>query len=67
MRENARDRELLHVKEAAEQLDVHEATIRRHIADGQLRALRLGENGRYRIRRQDLDAFLVPSDAKRQV
>jgi excisionase family DNA binding protein len=67
MRENARDRELLHVKEAAEQLDVHEATIRRHIADGLLRALRLGENGRYRIRRQDLDAFLVPSDQKRQV
>src|SRR5437879_8478945 len=41
MPENARERDLLHTKEAAALLDVHEATIRRAIADGQLRALRL--------------------------
>jgi excisionase family DNA binding protein len=64
MRENARERELLHVKEAADAVRVHEATIYRAIQDGQLRALRLGEHGRYRIRRTDLDAFLVEAAVK---
>jgi len=64
MRDNARDRELLHIKEAAEQLDVHDATVRRHIAAGDLRALRLGENGRYRIRQRDLDSFLREAEPR---
>ena len=59
MQTNVRDRELLHVKQAAAELDVHESTIRRHIAAGELRAFRLGANGRYRIRRGDLEQFLL--------
>jgi excisionase family DNA binding protein len=53
-------RELLQVREAADILDVSATTVRRHIADGELRALRLGPNGRYRIARRDLQAFLEP-------
>jgi excisionase family DNA binding protein len=55
-----RDRELLHVKEAADVLGVHESTIRRAIQSGELRALTLGAHGRYRIRRTDLEQFLQP-------
>ncbi len=50
--------ELLHVKEAAKALSVTPRTVRKAIASGELRALRLGENGRYRIRSSDLDDFL---------
>lgn len=52
-------RELLHVREAADELGVTTTTVRRHIQDGELRALRLGPNGRYRIRRGDLEEFLT--------
>ena len=58
------DRELLHVREAADQLGVTTQTIRRHIADGELRALRLGEHGRYRVRRADLEQFLTEAEPK---
>ncbi len=50
--------ELLHVKECAQELRITPAGVRRAIHEGQLRALRLGENGRYRVRREDLDDFL---------
>lgn len=53
-------RELLQVREAADELGVTTTTVRRHITDGELRALRLGSNGRYRIARDDLEAFLEP-------
>jgi excisionase family DNA binding protein len=48
----------MYVSEAAREIRVSERTIRRAIASGELRALRLGENGRYRIRSTDLDDFL---------
>jgi excisionase family DNA binding protein len=54
--------ELLHVKQAARELDVHESTIRRAIRSGELPAVTLGSHGRYRIRRGDLEAFLRPAD-----
>jgi excisionase family DNA binding protein len=52
-------RELLHVKEAARELGVTPTSVRRAIHTGELRALRLGEHGRYRIRRHDLEQFLT--------
>jgi len=55
------DKALLHVKEAAARLGVHPVTVRRHIAAGDLEAVRLGENGRYRVRREALDEFLRPT------
>jgi len=42
MHEDARERTLLHTKEAAAELDVSVSTIRRAIASGELRALRGG-------------------------
>jgi excisionase family DNA binding protein len=50
--------ELLHVKEAAVELGVHEITVRRYIASGQLRAVRLG--GRVRVPREALNEFVRP-------
>ncbi len=52
--------ELLHVKEAAALLGQHEVSVRRHIADGSLRAVRLGPHGRVRIPRDALDEFVQP-------
>lgn len=51
---------LLHVKEAAAELGVHPSTVRRHIHEGDLAAVRLGEGGRYRISRRALEDFLRP-------
>ncbi len=56
--EQSNERELLHIREAADQLGVSPSTVRRHITDGELAALRLGANGNLRIRRTDLQAFL---------
>lgn len=53
--------ELLHVKEAAAELGVHPTTLRRHIHDGDLEAVRLGRTGRYRVSRRALAAFLRPA------
>jgi excisionase family DNA binding protein len=64
MSTNPGERQLMHVKEAARELDVEPSTVRRAIHSGELRALRLGENGRYRIRRRDLEAFLVEAEPK---
>jgi excisionase family DNA binding protein len=57
--------ELLHVKEAAAELGVHPATLRRHIAEGDLEAVRLGRTGRYRVSRRALEAFLRPASGER--
>jgi excisionase family DNA binding protein len=56
--------ELLHVKQAARELDVHESTIRRAIRSGELAAVTLGAHGRYRIRRRDLEEFLHPVEER---
>jgi excisionase family DNA binding protein len=55
--------ELLHVKEAAAELDVHEITCRRYISTGQLRAVRVG--GRVRVPREALAEFVKPYDTER--
>jgi excisionase family DNA binding protein len=49
---------LLTVKEAAERYRVHEMTIRRHIARGWLRAVRVGRA--VRIREEDLENYQRP-------
>lgn len=56
--------ELLRVREAAERLGVHANTIRRHVHDGHLQAVRLGPTGTLRIRAEALDAFLEPATGK---
>lgn len=50
--------ELLTVSEAARILDLHEITIRRHIKQGRLKAVKVGR--RVRIRRRDLEEFMKP-------
>ena len=50
--------ELLTVNEAAEMLNLHEITIRRHIKQGRLRAVKVGRQ--VRIRREDLEEFMKP-------
>ena len=50
--------ELLDVGKVAEVLGVHVDTVRKWIREKQLRAVKLGRRGGYRIRRSDLDAFL---------
>jgi excisionase family DNA binding protein len=49
---------MLHVKEAAAELNVHEVTLRKYIRTGQLRAVRLG--GRVRVPRAALAEFVRP-------
>jgi excisionase family DNA binding protein len=48
------------VKEAAALLGQHEVSVRRHIAAGHLRAVRLGPHGRVRIPREALEEFVKP-------
>ena len=48
--------ELLTVHEVAEFCRVHEVTVRRQIASGQLASVRVGKG--VRVRKEDLDAFL---------
>lgn len=64
MRTHERPYELLHVKEAAAELGVHPGTLRRHIHDGDLLAVRLGRTGRYRVSREALEAFLRPAPTR---
>ncbi len=52
------------MKEAAAELGLHEVTVRRHIAAGELRAIRLGPNGRVRIPREALAEFVRPYSEK---
>ena len=56
---------LLEVKDAADELRCSPSTVRRAIASGELPAVTLGQNGRYRIRRDDLQASLRPVEAAR--
>lgn len=49
---------LMTVREVAERCRVHAKTVMRAIARGELRAVRLGERGAYRIRPTDLEAWL---------
>ncbi|MGH2610559.1 MAG: helix-turn-helix domain-containing protein [Tepidiformaceae bacterium] len=56
--------ELLTVDEVARYCRVHKATIRRHIAAGRLRSVRVGRA--VRVRREDLDDYVDPVAAERQ-
>ena len=58
--------EYLHVKEAAALLGQHEVTVRRHIASGELRAVRLGLHGRVRVPREALAEFVRPYSKNEQ-
>jgi excisionase family DNA binding protein len=51
--------ELLTVQEVARICRVHEVTIRRHIAQGRLKAVRVGRS--LRVRPQDVEAYVEPS------
>ncbi len=53
------DTALLTVQDVARYCQVHEATVRRHIASGRLRSVRVGRA--VRVRSEDLDAYLKPS------
>jgi excisionase family DNA binding protein len=57
--------ELLTVDETAAQLRLHPMTVRRHIKQGHLRAVRAG--GRIRVRREDLERFLQPAGPKLRI
>jgi excisionase family DNA binding protein len=50
--------ELLDVEKVAEELGVHADTVRKWIREKQLRAVKLGRRGGYRVRRSALDEFL---------
>ncbi len=50
--------ELLTVDEIARMCQVHAMTIRRHISQGRLRAVRVGKG--VRVRKEDLDEYLLP-------
>ncbi len=62
-RNNTESVGVLTAREAAAELGVSLATVRRRVADGSLPAYRLGNRpgAAVRIRRADLDALLVPS------
>jgi excisionase family DNA binding protein len=48
--------ELLTVHDVAAMCKLHEVTVRRHIASGQLRSVRVGKG--VRVRRDDLNAYI---------
>jgi excisionase family DNA binding protein len=50
--------ELLDVEKVAGELGVHVDTVRKWIREKQLRAVKLGRRGGYRVRRSALDEFL---------
>jgi excisionase family DNA binding protein len=50
--------ELLDVEKVAKELGVHVDTVRKWIREKQLRAIKLGRRGGYRIRRSDFNEFL---------
>lgn len=50
--------ELLTISEVAKMLNLHEITIRRHIKQGKLKAVKAGRS--VRIRREDLEEFIKP-------
>jgi excisionase family DNA binding protein len=50
--------DLLTVEEIARMCQVHEMTIRRHISEGRLKAVRVGKG--VRVRKEDFDHYLQP-------
>ena len=60
---SAEHKELLFVAEVAAELRVDPVTVRRAIKKGELEAVRLGQHGRYRVTREELDRFLMPAAA----
>ena len=52
---------LLTVREVAEELRISQMTVRRHIASGKLRAVRVGRG--VRIDRSAVDRFVTPVDS----
>ena len=54
--------EYLTVREVAAIYKVNEITVRRHIRNGKLRAVKIG--GRVRVRKEDADAFVQPVRAQ---
>jgi histidine triad (HIT) family protein len=52
--------ELLTVRDVARLCRVHEVTVRRHILQGRLRAVRVGKS--VRVRREDFEEYLAPGD-----
>jgi len=52
--------EYLTVADVARRLRLHEMTIRRHISEGRLRAIRVGRS--IRVKEEDLERFLEPME-----
>ena len=50
--------ELLTINEVAKMLNLHEITVRRHIKQGKLKAVKVGRQ--IRIKREDLEGFMEP-------
>lgn len=50
--------DLLTIEETARMLHVHQTTVRRHISQGRLRAVKVGK--RVRVRREELERFIEP-------
>lgn len=48
----------LTVEEISQTLVIHRETVRRWVRSGELRSLRLGRRGGYRVKQSDLDSFL---------
>jgi excisionase family DNA binding protein len=57
---------LLSVGEVAERLGVHRATVYRYVHEGELPALRLGEDGPLRVRSDVVERWLVPVTPKEE-
>jgi excisionase family DNA binding protein len=57
--------ELLTVRDVALLCKLHEVTVRRHISQGRLKAVRLGT--RVRVRKEDLDAYIEPAEASTEL
>lgn len=52
--------ELLTVEEIARMCRLHEMTVRRHIAEGKLRVVRVGRG--VRVKKEDLEDYLRPQE-----
>lgn len=57
--------ELLTIDDVARFCQIHKATVRRHIASGRLRSVRVGRA--VRVRKEDLDRFVGHATDKSQV
>lgn len=57
--------DLLTVKDVARHCQIHEGTVRRHIAAGRLRSVRVGRS--VRVRPEDLDSYLDPGTIRDSV